>query len=243
MGNYKILAVDDDQIIRKMLQITLESGGCQVKLAANGNEVIEALDNENFDVVITDLQMSDPDSFAVLRKAKDLNPLTKGIVITGNQDVSSAIRAIKIGVEDYLLKPFSLSELLDCVRKSIDELEVNRKAVTKAARETSSTEEQIHAMMLQMSHDIRSALISMGMSLRVLQKRSYGKKPKWMADELGKLSSRCGKLTTLLKSTWIRSFRLKTIQTEKRRNSIFLTKFFPKRHQIWWQRMHHRFRS
>lgn len=61
MGNHKILAVDDDQIIREMLQISLESGGYQVRLAANGNEAIEALDNENFDVVVTDLQIGDPD--------------------------------------------------------------------------------------------------------------------------------------------------------------------------------------
>lgn len=47
--------MDDEQIIRKMLEITLKSGGYQVRLAANGKEAIEALQNENFDVVITDL--------------------------------------------------------------------------------------------------------------------------------------------------------------------------------------------
>lgn len=196
MGNYKILAVDDDQIIREMLQITLESGGYQVRLAANGNEAIEALENENFDVVITDLQMGDPDGFAVLRKVKDLTPLTKGIVITGNQDVSSAIEAIRIGVDDYFIKPFSPNELVDSVRKSIEHMEINRKAAAKTAK-TSCSEEQLQAMVLMMSHDLRSALILMGMSIRLLQKRANGIKPKWMVDGLNLLSLRCGKLTAL----------------------------------------------
>ena len=126
MGNYKILVVDDDQIILKMLEIVLESEGYQVVLAANGSEAIAALRNENFNLVITDLQMGDPDGFAVLRKAKDLNPLTRRIVITGNQDETSAIKALRIGVEDYLLKPFSLTELLDSVRKSMNKLELNQ---------------------------------------------------------------------------------------------------------------------
>ena len=208
MGKYKILAVDDDQIIREMLKITLESGGYQVRIAANGNEAIGALHNENFDLVITDLQMGDPDGFAVLSRAKELNPLTKGIVITGNQDLSSAIKAIRIGVEDYLLKPFSLTELLDCVRKSIAKLALDRKAALKAA-EASLSEEQIHAMMLQMSHDIRSALISMGTSLRFLQKRAYGKMAEGVADELDKLSLRCGKLTTMAEEYLDAIFSLK----------------------------------
>lgn len=86
MSNFKILAVDDDPIIRKILETTLESGGYQVILAADGSEAVAVLHKENFDLVITDLQMGDPDGFAVLNKAKDLNPLIQRIVITGNQD-------------------------------------------------------------------------------------------------------------------------------------------------------------
>ena len=76
MGNIQILVVEDEIISRKMNKTTLISGGYQVSLAANGSEAIVALCNGHFDIVITDLQIGDPDSFAVLRKAKDLNPLT-----------------------------------------------------------------------------------------------------------------------------------------------------------------------
>lgn len=196
MDNYKILAVDDDPIIRDLLEYMLKSGGYQVMLAANGNEAIKVLHDESFDVVITDLQMGEPDGFAVLREAKNLNPLTMGIVITGNQDVSSAIKAIKIGVDDYFLKPFSVSELLDCVRESIEKLELNRK-ITPEDTNTPASEEQNSGKISMMAHDIRSAVILMSTSVKFLKKGMFGKFPESVACELDKLSSRCANLMTL----------------------------------------------
>jgi DNA-binding NtrC family response regulator len=137
MGNFKILAVDDDPISRRILETILESGGYQVMLAAGGSEAIAILHNENIDLVITDLEMGDPDGFAVLKKAKDLNSLTQRIVITGNQDVSSALKAIRIGIESYFIKPFSMSGLSDSVGKCVDKLQIKRKEMPKFA-ETSS---------------------------------------------------------------------------------------------------------
>lgn len=126
MGNLKILVVDDDQVIRLMLEMALESKGYQVIVAADGKEAIAALHNEKFDLVITDLQMGDPDGFAVLREAKELDPLIRRVVMSGNQDESSVIIAIKIGVEAYLLKPFSLNGLLETVGKRSDKLKLDR---------------------------------------------------------------------------------------------------------------------
>ena len=157
MSNFKILAVDDDPIIRKILETTLESGGYKVILAADGSEAVAVLDKENFDLVITDLQMGDLDGFAVLNKAKDLNPLIQRIVITGNQDMSFALKALRIGVEDYILKPFSLNGLLDSVEKCIDILEIKRKETPKIAG-TSLLEEQMHAMTLLAPHEKQSVI-------------------------------------------------------------------------------------
>jgi len=157
MSNFKILAVDDDPIIRKILETTLESGGYKVILAADGSEAVAVLHKENFDLVITDLQMGDLDGFAVLNKAKDLNPLIQRIVITGNQDMSFALKALRIGVEDYILKPFSLNGLLDSVEKCIDTLEIKRKETPKIAG-TSLLEEQMHAMTLLAPHEKQSVI-------------------------------------------------------------------------------------
>ena len=106
MSNYKILVVDDEPIIVKMLEISLESKGYQVRLATNGFEAVEALLKENFDLIITDIELGDLNGIAVLRKAKDLNPMITGVVMTGNHEVSWAIEAIRAGVDDYFLKTF-----------------------------------------------------------------------------------------------------------------------------------------
>lgn len=133
MSDFRILAVDDDQIIQKILEFTLEAEGYQVRLAANGNEAVEALHVERFDLVITDIEMGEPDGFAILRTAKNLNPLTGRIVISGNQDISSIIKAIRIGVDGYFVKPFSPSELVVRVRESIDNVKMKRKAAIKVS--------------------------------------------------------------------------------------------------------------
>jgi CheY-like chemotaxis protein len=196
MGNLQILVVDDELISRKMNEARLISRGYQISLAANGSEAIAALQKENFDLVITDLEMGDPDGYAVLKKVKDLNPLTQCIEITGNHDTPSALKAIRVGVEDYLSKPFHPSELLDCVKKSANKLELNEQGVPKDA-ECSSSEEQIYDIMQTMSSDLKSALISMSTRLKFLKRGEFGEMPKEIVDELEKLSSRCGKLTTM----------------------------------------------
>lgn len=132
MEKYRILVVDDEQIIRQILEFTLLAGGFQVRLAANGNEAVEALHDEHFDLVVTDLEMGEPDGFEVLRTAKDVSPSTRRIVITGNQENSSIIKAIRIGVDDYFIKPFSPTELVSRVKMSIENVEPKRKAVPKA---------------------------------------------------------------------------------------------------------------
>lgn len=150
MINYKILAVDDDPIIVKILEISLKSEGYQVRPATNGCEAIEALNNENFDLIITDFEMGQPDGIAVLKKAKDLNPLVMGIVMTGNHDVSYAIRAIRAGVDDYILKPFSVTEVFDRVRNSIYKLELKRKSTLKDP-EASPSQQLFQSMNRKMS--------------------------------------------------------------------------------------------
>ena len=214
MGNYSILAVDDDPIVLKMLEIALEAEGYCVKTAAGGGEAIETLHRYTFDLVITDIEMGDPDGFAVIQAAKELNPLAGLIVITGNKDVSSAIKAIRIGVDDYYLKPFSPSELLDRVTKIFVNREKKRKASMKKGK-SSLRKEQIQAMMLLMSHDIRSALMTMGMEIRCLQKKAYGKESSWMFDGLETLSLRCGKLTVLAEEYLGKIFSLKN-NTDRR---------------------------
>lgn len=131
MDKHTILAVDDDPITRKILEIALEARNYQAQIVCDGKEAIAALQSAHFDILITDLHMNEVDGFKVLEKAGELNPSTKRIVITSSHDVSAAIKAIEIGVDGYQLKPFAVGELLSCIDRVMSKSESKRSAAAR----------------------------------------------------------------------------------------------------------------
>ena len=93
----------------------LEYENYQVTTAINGEAAIKALSENDFDLVITDLNMGQVNGILVLKKAKELNPGTTVIIMTSSVDVAFAIEALRLNADDYLLKPFNLYDLLDRV--------------------------------------------------------------------------------------------------------------------------------
>ncbi|MFW2367382.1 MAG: response regulator [Desulforhopalus sp.] len=131
MNKHTILAVDDDPITRKILEIALQARNYPAQVVSSGQEAISALQTGNFDILITDLHMSEIDGFTVLEKTRELSPSTIRIVITSSQDVSAAIKAIEIGVDGYQLKPFSVGELLFCIDRAMSKSESKRSKAVK----------------------------------------------------------------------------------------------------------------
>lgn len=127
MRKYNILLVDDDPFILKSIGPYLKDKGYQVTTAESGELAVEALSNKDVDPVITDLVMEGINGIDVLKKAKELNSETKVIIITGYGDMTSAIDALKLSAEDYLLKPCEAEEIFFRVRKCIEELKLQRK--------------------------------------------------------------------------------------------------------------------
>ena len=115
----KILFVDDEEVIRKALSRELKLEGYSVTPAANGNEAIMLLENNSYDIVITDLMMPDTDGLAVLRAAKQLAPITSVIILTGYGDLRTAITALRLGADDFTLKPCDIEELLFRIRRCL----------------------------------------------------------------------------------------------------------------------------
>jgi signal transduction histidine kinase len=107
--NGKILVVDDNRVNRLKLSISLEQQGHQVGLAEDGQQALEMLKLEAFDVVLLDIVMPGMDGFQVLEKVK-ADPELRDIpviVISALDEMDSAVRCIEIGAEDYLPKPFN----------------------------------------------------------------------------------------------------------------------------------------
>jgi len=116
----KILIVDDEERLRLSLAEALELEGYTVATAADALEALEVIKTLPFDLLLTDLVMPSMDGLTFLEKARQLLPEAVFIFMTGYATVESAVRALKGGAYDYLLKPFKLEELFHVVAKGLE---------------------------------------------------------------------------------------------------------------------------
>lgn len=114
-AEWKILLVDDDNCLREVNKLVLESAGYRVASVSGGRQALDLLGRASFHVVITDLHMPEIDGLTVLTKAKKLNGNAKVIILTGDHDFEFAFEALQRGADGYLLKPCQVEELKQCV--------------------------------------------------------------------------------------------------------------------------------
>lgn len=107
----RILVVDDEQMIRRSVKMVFEREGMEVVTAAGGQEALDELNRQEFDLIILDVMMSPMDGFYVVNIIRRKNILTPVLFLSGNQEEESKILAISLGGDDYLTKPFSLAML------------------------------------------------------------------------------------------------------------------------------------
>ena len=105
---------------------SLERVGYECTVATSGKAGARLIDQDEFDVILTDLKMADLDGLAILRKAKQELPDAEVVVITGHGDVKTAVEAIKQGAANYLTKPVDLAELRAIVDKAAERLRLAR---------------------------------------------------------------------------------------------------------------------
>jgi len=115
MSKGKILVIDDEDIVRLSCSRTLVPEGYELKMAKNGPEGLKLLEEESFDLVLTDLKMPNMDGIEVLANIKGKWPAIDVIIVTGYQTVETAVRAIKLGAFDYIEKPFTPDMLIATV--------------------------------------------------------------------------------------------------------------------------------
>ena len=107
-----VLVVEDQDSARESLAELLRGEGYEVHEAADGNSAIALIDQHDLDVVLTDLMMPGSDGMAVLRHVRDVSPQTLVILMTAHASVETAIEAIHLGAQDYLLKPLIFEDVL-----------------------------------------------------------------------------------------------------------------------------------
>jgi len=107
----RILVVDDELSMREFLGILFEKEGHSVRLAEGGEAALQRLDDDEFDLVITDLKMPGVDGLEVVEKVKAVAPDTQVIVITAFATTETAVEAMKRGAYDYVMKPFKVDAI------------------------------------------------------------------------------------------------------------------------------------
>ena len=134
-----MLVVDDDEAHAQAVAESLEADDCECAPSpAPGEQGIEQIESENFDVIVTDLRMGDIDGLNILSKAKEEQPEAEVIVLTGHSSVHSAVTAMQGGAYTYLTKPLDITELRAAVRKASERIRLIRKqcsALPQARRE------------------------------------------------------------------------------------------------------------
>lgn len=111
----RALVVDDSPQMLDVLCEMIVDEGYDITRAPGGEAAIEALSSGHFELVITDLHMGQVGGVDVLRRAKELCPATVVIIVTGNTSITPAIEAVRYGVDGYLLKPFTMVDLLESI--------------------------------------------------------------------------------------------------------------------------------
>jgi nitrogen regulation protein NR(I) len=137
----RVLVVDDEQSLRKVLAATLSREGYEVEVAQDGEEALVALERDGADVVVTDLVMPRMDGLSLLRRVVQKHPDVPVIVVTAHGKIDSAVEAMKAGAFDFVTKPFEHSELKAIIAKAARQSDLNlRNVVPDAAEERRFTE-------------------------------------------------------------------------------------------------------
>ncbi|HEX6158689.1 MAG TPA: sigma-54 dependent transcriptional regulator, partial [Thermoanaerobaculia bacterium] len=119
-----ILAIDDDDSLRRVVEYNLAEEGYRVITAADGPSGLEAYQREAVDVVLTDIRMPGIEGIELLARLKAMQPELPVIMLTAFGTIDSAVEAMRLGAFDYLTKPFSRDQLRASVRKALEVAEL-----------------------------------------------------------------------------------------------------------------------
>ncbi len=134
-GPATILVVDDEHLIRWSLEQQLRREGYGVLLAENGAEALQKAQGESPDLVLLDIRLPDADGLAILERLRDRAPDVLVIMITAHGGVESAVRAMKLGAYDYIVKPFDPEELKLTIKKALEARTLRREVARLYAQQ------------------------------------------------------------------------------------------------------------
>jgi len=129
MRRIKILVIDDDESLRRVLEYNLAQEGYAVLTASSGEQGLELLKKEGADLILTDVRMAGMDGLQVLERARKLDPAIQVIILTAFGTIEMAVEAMKAGAFHYISKPFNRDELKLTIKKALQVKDLERENV------------------------------------------------------------------------------------------------------------------
>jgi len=119
---YKVLVVDDDADVRRLVEMKLKIVGIGTELACDGQEALEKLEEDSFDLVILDIMMPEMDGIETCRRLRTSTGYgtVPVLMLTARAQIADIERGFEVGATDYMVKPFSPRELSDRVLGLLD---------------------------------------------------------------------------------------------------------------------------
>jgi signal transduction histidine kinase len=174
-GKGRILVVDDEMLNRVLLSTNLEESGYVVETAEDGEQALEMLSAQPFEVVLLDLMMPKLDGYQVLAHMKSDDALRRipVIVISSTDEMESVVRCIEMGATDYLPKPFNPVLLHARLKASLASLHEERMAMLRQqlAQVTATQEEERRRIARELHDGVGPTLASLNLRLRTARKR------------------------------------------------------------------------
>src|ERR1700736_5199748 len=178
----RILVVDDEEPIREIVASMLGTAGYACKQAASGMEALAVLTSgEEFELMLSDLMMADLDGIGLLERTKEKYPDMPVVMVTAVHDISVALAAIRNGAYDYLLKPFEREQLLNTVRRALENRRLkleNRAYQTNLEALVAQRTEQLRQALgeLEKSYDITLEALGDALDLRDAETEGHSKR-------------------------------------------------------------------
>jgi len=220
-----VLLIDDDEEFLLYAKTALVSAGCDVTAVGSAMQALTKLRERRFELVMTDLRLPGASGLDILAQARQLDPVSVGIVVTGFSSVDTAMRALRDGAYDYLLKPCYADVLTAAARRGIEHYRLKRALIEKT-RQLERVEAQLHdkARMIQnVSHELKNPLsVVYGYSSFLLQEGAQTK-PEDLERGMRSIHNNAERLNHLLEEL-VESVRLSNRKVELELESLSAAK-------------------
>ncbi|MBN1621971.1 MAG: response regulator [Endomicrobiales bacterium] len=165
----RILVIDDEKGIRNMLSYDLTSRGYDVDVAVDGEEGIEKVKNDNFNIVVTDIKMPKLSGLKVLEAIKKINPHIEIIMTTGFGTIDMAVESMKKGAYDFITKPYNIDELNSRIEKALERQSLSYEIVTLKELNRLKSE-----FLANTSHELRTPMNAIIGYVTLMSNNVYG---------------------------------------------------------------------